>query len=580
MWHESHHADICVVGGGMSGLCAAVAAARHGASVILMHERPVLGGNASSEVRMHICGADRNAHHPNLRETGILEEVRLANLARNPQMNYSIWDTLLYELAAFTPGLTALLNCSCLDAAMSGQQIQSVTGWQLTTQTFHTVKAKLFLDCSGDGILAPLTSAEFRMGREGQDEYGESIAPERADNKTMGMTCVFAARQYDAPRSFSPPAWANDYPFDDDLPYGAGGHASFDMGYWWVELGGEDHSIRDTERLRDELLKIVFGVWDHIKNHGDHGADNWALEWVEFLPGKRESRRFIGDHVLTQNDVETEGQFPGIVAYGGWPMDDHHPAGFRAAKLGHPATIFHPAPAPYGIPYRCLYSRNIDNLLFAGRNASCTHTAMSSTRVMGTCAAMGQAAGTAAALAVCHGALPRDVNERIDDLQQMLLHDDCYLPGIPQRFEPVTMSAELTASQGDPAPLRDGTNRPVGDDMHAWSCKIGDWVAYTFPKARYVREATAIVDSALDKNIVFSHYGDYGQLTVPPPVLPNAFRLEGLRNGKWKTLQQVTDNHQRLVRLPVNETVEAVRFTLDGTWGGDASRIYAFYLEE
>jgi len=580
MWHQSHQADICVIGGGMSGLCAAVAAARHGASVILLHERPVLGGNASSEVRMHICGADRGARNPNLRETGILEEVRLANLARNPQMNYSIWDTLLYELAAFTPGLTPLLNCSCLDAAMNGQHIQSVTGWQLTTETFHTVKAKLFLDCSGDGILAPLTGAEFRMGREGRDEYGESIAPERADSKTMGMTCAFAARKYDSPQSFTPPAWANEYPSDDDLPYGGRDHAGFTMGYWWLELGGEDHSIRDTERLRDELLKIVFGVWDHIKNHGDHDADNWALEWVEFLPGKRESRRFIGDHVLTQNDVEAEGKFPDIVAYGGWPMDDHHPAGFRAAKLGHPATIFHPAPAPYGIAYRCLYSKNIDNLLFAGRNISCTHTAMSSTRVMGTCAALGQAAGTAAALAVCHGALPRDVNDRIDDLQQMLLREDCYLPGIAQRFEPLTMDAELTASQGDPEPLRDGINRPVGDNTHAWPCAVGDWTAYTFPDARPVREATVIVDSALDKNIFFSHYGDYGQLTAPPPVLPTAFRLEIQQNGEWKTLHQVTGNHQRLLRLPVNETVEAVRFTLDGTWGDEASRLYAFYLDE
>lgn len=580
MWQQTHRADVCVIGGGMSGLCAAVAAARHGASVILMHERPVLGGNASSEIRMHICGADNHGRNPFLRETGILEELRLANLARNPQMNYSIWDMLLYELASFTPGLTPLLNCTCLDAEMDGQRIRSVTGWQLTTQTFHTVKAKVFIDCSGDGILAPLTGAEFRMGREGRDEYDESIAPKRADNKTMGMTCVFAARQYDTPQPFTPPPWANDYPSDDDLPYGGRDHKSFAMGYWWIELGGEDHSIRDTERLRDELLKIVFGVWDHIKNHGDHGADNWALDWVEFLPGKRESRRFIGDYVLTQNDIEAEGKFPDSIAYGGWPMDDHHPAGFRAVKLGQPATIFHPAPAPYGIPYRCLYSRNIDNLMFAGRNISCTHSAMSSTRVMGTCSILGQAAGTAAALAVCHGALPRDVGDRIDDLQQMLLRDDCYLPGIPQRFEPLTMNAELTASQGDPAPLRDGINRPVGGDAHAWPCHIGDWVAYTFPEARHVREATLIVDSAMDKDIFFSRYGNYGQLTAPPVVLPNAFRLEGLRNGEWRTLHRITDNHQRLVRLPVNETLEAVRFTLDGTWGNEASRLYAFYVEE
>jgi len=564
----------------MAGLAAAVTAARHGAKVVLMHERPVLGGNASSEIRMHICGADRAGALPNLRETGLLEEVRLDNLARNPQQNYSIWDTLLYEKAVFTPGLTALLNCSCLDARMDGRRIASVTGWQLTTQTFHTVRASLFIDCSGDAILAPLTGAAFRRGREGRDEFGESIAPEHADDRAMGMTCCFAARCYDAPQPFTPPPWAERYPSDADLPYGADGHHSFQMGYWWIELGGEDDGIRDTERLRDALLKIVFGVWDHLKNHGDHGADNWALEWIQFLPGKRESRRFLGDHVLTQRDIEAEGRFDDVVAYGGWTMDDHHPAGFRAARLGFPATVFHPAPSPYGIPYRCLYSRNVDNLLFAGRNASCTHAAMSSTRVMGTCVSMGQAAGAAAALAACHGALPRDLNERIGDLRQMLLRDDCYLPGAIQRFEPLTTTARLEASAGDPAPLRDGVNRPVGEDAHAWPCRPGAWVSYLFPRAAHVREATLILDSALERNIFFSQHGDYGQLTRLPAALPKAFRLEGQRGGVWSPLQRVTDNHQRLARLPVEATLEGIRFTLDETWGSEESRLYAFYLEE
>ena len=143
-------------------------------------------------------------------------------------------------------------------------------------------------------------------------------------------------------------------PDDADLPHR--GHDILKTNYWWIELGGEQDSIHDTEELRDELLKIAFGVWDHIKNHGDHGADNWALDWVGFLPGKRESRRYVGDHVLTQNDVRAEGRFDDLVAYGGWTMDDHHPGGMHWP--GKP-TIFHPAPSPFGIPYRCLYSRNV-----------------------------------------------------------------------------------------------------------------------------------------------------------------------------------------------------------------------------
>ena len=163
----THDVDICVVGGGMAGLCAALAAARHGALVLLLHDRPVLGGNASSEIRVHICGADIHNSIPNMRETGILEEMRMENLQRNPNRNYSIWDTILYEKAALQPNLTTLLNCTCLEAVTGEQRIMSVTmGWQLTTQTYHTVMARLFMDCSGDSILAPLTGAEYRMGRE------------------------------------------------------------------------------------------------------------------------------------------------------------------------------------------------------------------------------------------------------------------------------------------------------------------------------------------------------------------------------------------------------------------------------
>ena len=361
-----HDVDFCVVGGGMAGLTAAVAAARHGAKVALMHERPVLGGNASSECRVHVCGADRHNHIPNMRETGILEEIRLENLARNPHKNFSVWDLVLYEKARFEANITLLLNCSCVDARMDGNRIAGVTGWQMTTQTYHEVTAKLFADCSGDAVLAPLTGAEYRMGREARAEFGESIAPEQADRRTMGMTILFGAKEHDGPQPWKAPEWAYKYESEEELPYGAEGHGWWKLGYWWVELGGEHNSIRDAEALRDELLKTALGVWDHIKNRGDHGAENWALDWLEFLPAKRESRRYVGDHIVTQRDVDSEGRFEDIVAYGGWTMDDHHPAGFRSATLGAPMTIWHECPSPYGIPYRSLYSKNVGNLFFAG----------------------------------------------------------------------------------------------------------------------------------------------------------------------------------------------------------------------
>jgi hypothetical protein len=571
----------------MAGLCAAIAAARHGAKVALMQDRPVLGGNASSECRVHICGADRHGHKPNLRETGILEELRMENLHRNRNHVFSIWDTILYEKARYQPGITLLLNCSCIEALVEGGRIRTVTGWQLTTYTRQVVAAKVFIDCSGDAVLAPLVGAEYRVGREARDEFGESIAPLKADRLTMGMSCVFQARQYDTPQPFTPPSWAHRYDSETDLPYGVGGHRLKTMGYWWLELGGQADSIHDTELLRDELLRVVYGVWDHIKNRCEHreSAANLALEWIQFLPAKRESRRYVGACVLNQNDIAAGGKFDDVVAYGGWSMDDHHPAGFEAVKLGQRATIFHEAPSPYGIPYRSLYSRNVPNLMFAGRCASCTHAAMSSTRVMGTGAVMGQAAGTAAAMAARLGVMPAAVLDRVGELQQALLRDDCYLPGVPQQFGPLTVGARLTATSGDPQTLRDGVNRPLGptpdpQDWHRWPCRPGDSVTYELAQPALVSQATVIVDSAMDTDPQMSHwYSNRTNLSGAPPVMPRDFDLLALVGGQWRTVAAVRDNYQRLVRMPVGVVASAVRWELKTIWNAPQSNLYAFYID-
>lgn len=571
----SHKFDFCVVGGGMAGLCAAVAAAREGAKVAIVQNRPMFGGNASSEVRVHVCGADRHNQIKNMRETGILEEIRLENLRRNPQRSFSIWDTVLYEKVMLEPNITYFLNTACCDAEMDGDRIKSVTGWQLSTYTWHTIEADIFADCSGDGILAFLTGAKYRIGREARGEYNESIEPEVADKKTMGMTVLFQAKDTGTPQPFEPPSWAHDYPTEEDIPFR--GHKWLEMGYWWLELGGEEDSIHDSEEIRDELLRVVYGMWDHLKNHGDHGAENWVLDWIQFVPGKRESLRYIGDHVLTQNDVEAEGRFSDLVAYGGWTMDDHHPGGFR--WKGKP-TIFHPAPSPYGISYRCLYSKNIENLMFAGRCASASHAAMSSTRVMGTGSSMGQAVGTAAAMALKYGLTPRDVGKKhIHDIQQSLLRQDAYLPWIKQEFSELTTKAKLSATSGDPEPLRDGINRPVKEDQHAWDGRIGDSIEYTWDGAQVVREATFIFDSALAKIVQLSYHQKDSQLTSPPPEMVKDFRVEIETPDGWRLWKKVRGNHQRLVRVSIGAPATGVRFTADSTWGADKVRLYAFYID-
>ena len=206
------------------------------------------------------------------------------------------------------------------------------------------------------------------------------------------------------------------------------------------------------------LLAIALGVWDHIKNSGDHTADNWALEWLGFLPGKRESRRYIGAHVLTENDILAAGKhFEDVVAYGGWTMDDHHPEGFE--HYGEP-TIYHPAPSPYGIPFRSLYSTDVRNLLFAERNISASHAALSSTRVMATCAVMGQAVGNAAALCAKYDILPAEVSEKhIKELQNELLYDGCYLPGITREIPGCTLNAASNLTEDEKNELFSGMER-------------------------------------------------------------------------------------------------------------------------
>lgn len=560
-----HEADLCVVGGGLAGTCAAVAAARRGIRVVLMQDRPVLGGNASGEIRMWVCGA----HGDNNRETGIIEEMELENFYRNTGLSYSVWDSVVYEKAMMEPNLTLLLNCTCQEAMMEGRRIAAVKGWQMTSETYHTVRAALFADCSGDSILAPLTGAEFRLGRESRAEFGEPIAPELADRRTMGNSCLFQIRETDRPQPFIPPEWAYVFPTDDDMPFR---EHHIGTNYWWIELGGDRDSIHDADALRHELLRIALGVWDHVKNRGDHGADNWVLDWIGFLPGKRESRRYVGDVIITQQDVEAGGPFQDIVAYGGWTMDDHFPAGF-GHKESYP-TIHHPAPSPWGIPWRSLYSVNIENLAFAGRNISVTHTALSSSRVMATCALLGQAVGTGAALAVKTGATLRGLDVR--KLQQMLMEDDCFLPGLRRTPSSLTLKARTNAEA-----LRSGMDRDYGGEDNAWTGAPGDYVEYAFDAPRKIERLRLVFDSCLNRN--YHNMPCLYRLEEPryklPETLIRDYEVVGLLKGEEIPLLRAADNRRRLVYHPIGRELDAIRVIPRRTWGAAACRIFAMDVE-
>ena len=573
MKNINHSVDLCIVGGGMAGMCAAIAAARQGTKVLLMQDRPLLGGNASSEIRMWICGA----HGPSNRETGLLEEIQMENLYRNPTPNYSIWDSILYEKVRFEKNIELLLNCSCTDAVMNENKIESIKGWQLTAETWHTVESKYFADCSGDSILSPLSGAEYRKGREASFEFNESIEPVKSDKKTMGMSCLFQVRETDRAQTFIPPVWANKYITDEELP--AREH-DLKTNYWWIELGGENDTIHDAETLRDELLKIVFGVWDHMKNYGDHGVDNWVIDWLGFLPGKRESRRNVGDYILNQNDIVNEGKFEDLVAYGGWSMDDHHPEGFK--YIGGYPTIFHEAPSPFGIPYRCLYSVNIENLFFAGRNISATHAAMSATRIMATCAIIGQAVGIAASIAVDEGLTPRGVYEKeIKNLQQLIMEDDCYLPWHKREIWELTRMANISDKTGDVEVLKNGYDRPIGNEDNGWMVELGDWVQCSFENPEQINELRFVFDSNLNReihNMPCNYPLEQNDFHVPNSMVKE-FKIEVLDElGKWIPITEVKNNYQRLVKLKVDVKTKAIRLIPIITWGSEKAHVFSWDL--
>lgn len=590
-------ADLCVVGGGMAGICAAIAAARGGASVVLMQERPVLGGNASSEIRMWVCGA----HGENNRETGIIEEIALENLRRNPTKNFYIWDTVLYDFVLREKNITLLLNCACMDAAVEegsfadgrDRRIASVTGYQMTTQRFIEVKAAHYADCSGDSILAPLTGALYREGREGKNDFGEPTYVESPDKLHMGMSCLIQGRETDRPVAFTPPPFSLKLT-DDDFRHRSPSMDSSYENFWYLELGGNRDAIGDTEEVAGELRALAMGTWDYVKNSGHYDTGNWELEFLGFLPAKRESRRMVGEYTITANDLLDHTDFPDTVAYGGWPIDDHYPDGFY--HQGRPNTNILPE-RPYSVPYRALYSKNVENLFFAGRNISMTHFAMSSMRVMATCALLGQAVGTAAALAARYGLTPHGVyTRRLAELQASLMDADCFLPAMTRPVSEVCRRSVLVDKNGVPVAggdtLKNGQDRPnihYGTATCGLSLPNGEGVEYRFDASTAVESVHLTFDSDLDRTTLpgdkceQDHSTranvrlDSPQFYLPLPLC-KAFRLEAETADGVEVLLDVEQNALRTYHVEVGRAdITALRLIPLENYGGTGeTRVFSF----
>jgi hypothetical protein len=619
--------DILVAGGGPAGVPCALAAARTGAKVILCQDRPVLGGNASSEVRMHIVGAngtgsfDRGRElETEAREGGIIEEIRLENCVRNLQRSASVFDLILYDKCRTEPNLTLMLNTTVTAAVCSDNHIDYAIAERQSTEDRFDIRAEIFVDCTGDGRLGVEAGAAFREGREDREAFGESLAVEQADHHRLGSTILLQTRKHPQPMPFVAPDWARKFTKDELRLrlYAVPGEEepTHEYGYWWAEWGGTLDTIKDNETIRDELLAVALGIWNHIKNgpsEQEHAGDpfqasHWALEWLGFMPGKRESRRFIGQHTLTEQDILTSRRFEDAIAYGGWSLDLHPPAGIDAPD--EQPAVQTKVPHLYDIPLRCCVARDIDNLLFAGRNISATHVGFSSTRVMATCAVMGQGVGTAAAYAVREGTGVQDLagdSQTMAAIQQQLLRDDALLIGVlngdPNDLaREATVTASSEQSGGQAVNVLSGQTRSVHGEKgappdrafpgtHRWmsnqAAGLPAWLELSWNEPVRIAEIQLIFDTGLHRHLTLSHHDGYTASKMlwgkPQPETVRDYRIELLCGGEWETVAEVTGNYQRLRRHVAPESLPPaarLRITVSATNGLAHARILEIRVRE
>lgn len=602
--------DVVVIGGGLSGICAAVASAREGAKTALVHERPVLGGNASEEIRMHVCGASCNMTKDNAEETGIIQELQLENKRINDGYNYSLWSAILLNFVHGVSNLTTFINTTMHSVHTEDARIQSVQCYQMTTEQHYCLTAKIFIDCTGNGTLGYEAGADFVIGSEAKTDFYELHAPELSDRNVMGNSLLFKAVDRGHPITFKKPDWAYHLT-ENQLKYRKHGNVTslyeidssgeisctmgqenkegdkafdaycLDYGYWWIEIPGE---IQDYEIIRDDLLKYVYGVWDHIKNGGNHGADNFELLWCGSLPGVRESRRLLGDYILNENDLLGNRIFTDAVAYGGWPVDVHTPGGLL--DYDQLPNFIYNFNGLYTIPYRSYYSRNIENLFMAGRNISATRLAMSSSRVMGTCAVGGQAAGTAAGLCVRNNCSPRQLYDRVDVLQRRLIQNDCYIPGF-QNNDPndLARSSRISTTSetknGGCMNLINGFTRAAGSSCNYWESNglgaEGESVYFDLKQASVVSQVRIIFDSNLCRSIKITLSSKrmlQQQIGVPAELVKN-YSVSLWKNGVLLAEKEIMENYLRLNIIEFEPTVcDRVMINITETNGIPNARIF------
>jgi hypothetical protein len=409
--------DVVVVGGGIAGICAAISSARLGLKSALIHDRPVLGGNNSSEVRVHLGAYANLPPYPRLGD--VVAEI-------GPKSGGNAREASVYEddrkmkVVKETKGLDLFLDRHVNGVVTNGEgRIAAVVAQDTRYGDVLRFEGSWFVDCTGDGTVGYLAGADWRMGREAKGETDEPDAPAKADMITMGASVQWYAGKADGDAVFPTRPWMlktiNEQNCSPHL-----------RGNWWWEAGLGRDQIMEGEYIRDYGLLVAFSNWAFVKNgYSKNGsfADK-ELKWVAYNAGRRESRRLLGDFILDQNHIRAKDFQPDGTCATTWPIDLHLPKTARESKFeGEPyqSNSFNEHIWPYPVPYRCLYSRNVPNLFMAGRDISVTHIALGTTRLMRTHGMMGEVVGMAASICKKHGCNPRDVyKSHLDELKALM----------------------------------------------------------------------------------------------------------------------------------------------------------------
>lgn len=510
--------DLVVIGGGYAGMGSALSAARMGAKVALIQNRPVLGGNGSSEIRVWAMGNIRRGKFPRIGE--IVEEF-CDHATKSPGRKEEFGDELKEQIVRAEDNIDLFLNHHAYAVERDGNSIQSITAFDTRTSEHTKFSGRLFADCTGHGTIGYLAEADWQMEDKGR----------------MGMSNMWAWDELEQPTEFPKTPWALDLEMKD-FPYPRDHH-----GQWFWESGFDKDAINDAEGIRDHNLRAVYGAFNAMKNRD--GADKHktaVLTWVAYIGGPRESRRLMGDVVLTEEDIVAKRQFPDGCVPSTWSIDLHYPKKQYAEKFPDNPFISIAVHGKgvdrsygYPVPYRCFYSRNIDNLFMAGRNISVTHEALGTTRVMKTCGMMGEVVGKAASLCVLHECQPRHIYERyLDELIELL-----HLPGKARRktvYDSVTIPEDAMKLAGPYGPMPgldpEQMEGIVIDDKEAE--KSGEWASGTGLKG----------------------FVGFGYLYSTKPDASVRFPFKAEKNGRHEIRLAYLAHENRGTQVPVTVDIE------------------------